>query len=74
MPYGVVCWCRRRGWLRSVAVTQTVDVDFVWCPGPVPEGMPVVQVYGWLVGWRWSGVGAGQWGPVQSAGWFTGAW
>jgi hypothetical protein len=32
-----------------VAVTQTVDMDFVWCPGPVPEGVPVVQVYGWLV-------------------------
>jgi 8-oxo-dGTP pyrophosphatase MutT (NUDIX family) len=30
-------------------VTQTADVDFMWCPRPVPEGLPVVQVYGWLM-------------------------
>jgi 8-oxo-dGTP pyrophosphatase MutT (NUDIX family) len=30
-------------------VTQTVDVDFTWCPEPVPRGVPVVQVYGWLM-------------------------
>lgn len=29
--------------------TQIVDVDFMWCPRPVPEGLPVIQVYGWLV-------------------------
>ncbi|MGH3900019.1 MAG: NUDIX domain-containing protein [Pseudonocardiaceae bacterium] len=28
---------------------QTADVGFVWCPRPVPESIPVVQVYGWLV-------------------------
>ena len=37
------------GWLRSVVVTQTVEVGFAWCPRPVPAGMPVVQVYGWLL-------------------------
>ncbi|MEO7196371.1 MAG: NUDIX domain-containing protein [Pseudonocardiaceae bacterium] len=26
-----------------------VDVGFLWCPIPVPEGVPVIQVYGWLV-------------------------
>jgi len=30
-------------------VTHTDDVDFTWCPWPVPEGVPVIQVYGWLV-------------------------
>ncbi|MPZ65922.1 MAG: NUDIX hydrolase [Pseudonocardiaceae bacterium] len=30
-------------------MTQTVDVGFAWCPEPVPAGMPVVQVYGWLL-------------------------
>jgi 8-oxo-dGTP pyrophosphatase MutT (NUDIX family) len=24
-------------------------MDFTWYPKPVPEGMPVVQVYGWLL-------------------------
>ncbi|MPZ79683.1 MAG: NUDIX hydrolase [Actinophytocola sp.] len=38
-----------QGWLRSAVVTQTVDVGFAWCPRPVPAGMPVVQVYGWLL-------------------------
>lgn len=32
-----------------MVVTQAVDQDFVWCPGLVPEGVPVVQVYGWLL-------------------------
>jgi 8-oxo-dGTP pyrophosphatase MutT (NUDIX family) len=46
---GVACWCARRGWLRSATVTQSIDMDFTWYPKPVPEGMPVVQVYGWLL-------------------------
>jgi len=32
-----------------VTVTQNIDEGFVWCPRPVPEGVPVVQVYGWLL-------------------------
>lgn len=32
-----------------MTVTQTVDVGFRWCPWPVPEGVSVVQVYGWPV-------------------------
>lgn len=46
---GVAFRCQRRGWLRSATVTQTVDVSFMWCPRPVPQGIPVVQVYGWLL-------------------------
>jgi 8-oxo-dGTP pyrophosphatase MutT (NUDIX family) len=30
-------------------VTQSIDMDFTWYPKPVPEGMPVLQVYGWLL-------------------------
>ncbi|MBV9013239.1 MAG: NUDIX hydrolase [Pseudonocardiales bacterium] len=30
-------------------MTRTADVDFLWCPEPVPDEVPVVQVYGWLV-------------------------
>jgi hypothetical protein len=28
---------------------QIVDVGFAWCPQPVPDGVPVVQMYGWLL-------------------------
>ena len=38
-----------RGWLRSSVVTQIVDVGFAWCLRPAPAGMPVVQVYDWLL-------------------------
>lgn len=32
------------------AVTEIFDdVDFAWCGEPVTEGVPVVQVYGWLL-------------------------
>jgi 8-oxo-dGTP pyrophosphatase MutT (NUDIX family) len=46
---GVASWCQRRVWLRSATVMQIVDVGFAWCPQPVPDGVPVVQVYGWLL-------------------------
>jgi hypothetical protein len=35
--------------LRSAIVMQTDDAEFAWCPQPVPEGVQVVQVYGWLL-------------------------
>jgi ADP-ribose pyrophosphatase YjhB (NUDIX family) len=47
--YGVACAGFAEPWLRSAVVTQSVDVGFAWCPKPVPQGMPVVQVYGWLL-------------------------